>query len=527
MVTDLQAEAGGKLDFKQVEPSSREARQDLYRRFQFEPYRTTLLGGDVFYLHFVLKVGKREIPLPLPEGGDLTEASLKQMIVEGLKRAAPGFIKTVALWTPPPERSLPQPGMPPQQERPPQSFNALREQLASSYEVVPADLSSGRVSDDAEVLLLAGPSNLGEKEVRAVDQFLMRGGAVIVLDGRYRLNLSRRTLDVDPVVTGLEKSLAMWGVSVPEKLVLDERNDAFPIPVQRDLGNGIVAQDVRRLPYPFFVHVPGTAMSDNIITSALNAAVFHYASPVHARTKLEPPPPGFKPPAEADSEPPPRRVQVLMKSSEESWLQKAPNVQPDFTIFPETGFGRPKEVPAADDGPQALAVAITGGFLSTYAYDPKRLPSEKDASKPVDDEDRILRRSSPGARLVVVGSSSFVTDELLQISREAGAEHVLNNFTLVQNMVDWAVADTDILTIRSRGNHTRLLDVQPDAVGRWEWLNYGIVVLGLGIVVGINALRRRTLVPIELDARAGGAGAPPPDDPPEGSDEPKGKETQP
>jgi ABC-2 type transport system permease protein len=103
---------------------------------------------------------------------------------------------------------------------------------------------------------------------------------------------------------------------------------------------------------------------------------------------------------------------------------------------------------------------------------------------------------------------------------------VLNNFALVQNMVDWAVADTDLLSIRSRGNHTRLLDVRSDSVGRWEWLNYGIVVLGLGIVVGVNALRRRTLVPIELDARSGAAGAPP-DEPASDSDEPESKEAQP
>ena len=73
--------------------------------------------------------------------------------------------------------------------------------------------------------------------------------------------------------TGLEKALAMWGVTVVDKLILDEQNDAFPIPVQRDLGNGIIAQDVRRLPYPYFVHVPGTSMSDNIIAIAAMAFV--------------------------------------------------------------------------------------------------------------------------------------------------------------------------------------------------------------------------------------------------------------
>lgn len=534
VVTELQAEAGGKLTFRQEDPSSREARQDLYRRFQFEPYRVSPLSDQAFYLHFVLKVGKREIPL-MPSQ-EVTEASLKQMVVEGLKRAAPGFIKTVALWTPPAEQPMQQqmPGMPPRQGRPPQSFNTLRERLQGSYEVVPADLSSGSVTDDAEVLLLAGPANLGDKEQRAVDQFLMRGGAVIVLDGRYRLNLMAQSLEIDPVATGLEKVLAAWGVTVADKLVLDPRNDVFPIPVQRDLGNGIIAQDMRQLPYPFFVHVPGESMSDNIMTSALAAAVFHFASPIQMKAKLDPPPPDAPRPPESDGTPAARKVQVLLSSSDEAWLQKAPSIQPDFTIFPETGFGRPKDVPAADKGPHPLAVAITGGFPSAFADEKPPAtpdPATPDPTKP-GDGGRLLRRSPPDARLLVLGSSSFVTDELLELSQQAGADYVANNLELVQNMVDWAVADTDLLAIRSRGNHTRLLDVKPDSRGTWEWLNYGLVVLGLGIVVGMNALRRRTLVPIELDARAGGANDVPAEKP---ADEPgetiedgqKGKEAQP
>jgi hypothetical protein len=103
--------------------------------------------------------------------------------------------------------------------------------------------------------------------------------------------------------------------------------------------------------------------------------------------------------------------------------------------------------------------------------------------------------------VVVVGSSSFVTDELLELSQRAGADHVGNNLALVQNMVDWAVADTDLLSIRSRGSQTRLLEVGPDSRGKWEAINYAIVMLGLGIVVTMSVLRRRTLVPLQLEPR--------------------------
>lgn len=502
VVKEMEGQAGGKLTFRKEAPSGTQAQKALFDRYGFRPYTASMLSGQTFYLHLVLKVGKREIPLTTPQ--DVSDASYKAAIVEGLKRAAPGFIKTVALWTPPPEQAQPQmPGMPPQRPQAPQGFRTLQEKLQGSYEVVPADLSSGQVGDEVEVLILAGPASFDEKAQRAVDQFVMRGGALIVLDGRYRLNLAAQSLEVEPITTGLEKLLANWGVEVASTLIMDQQNDVFPIPVERDLGNGMIARDIQQLPYPFFVHVSSEAMGENIMTSRLAAAVMHFSSPVITR-ETAPKPADDKKGDKKAAELPPRKVEVLMTSSDNSWLQKAPQVQPDFRLFPEAGFGRPAKAAEGDAGPHALAVAITGSFDSMFGG---KKPTQALDRKPIEKEDqkdeRLIERSPPDARVVVVGSSSFVTDELLQLSDRAGADYVANNLELVQNMVDWAVADTDLLTIRSRGSHTRLLEVAPDSRGKWESINYAIVILGLGIVVTMSVLRRRTLLPIELDQRAG------------------------
>jgi ABC-2 type transport system permease protein len=73
---------------------------------------------------------------------------------------------------------------------------------------------------------------------------------------------------------------------------------------------------------------------------------------------------------------------------------------------------------------------------------------------------------------------------------------------LVQNLVDWAVADTDLLSIRSRGSVSRVLDVPEDERTRWELINYAIIALGLASVIGSSALRRRSRVAMPLDARS-------------------------
>ena len=504
---ELKAESGGTFELKTVEPDSRATQQALASKYGIEPY---VLGRQGFYLHFVLEVGKREIPLKLPE--EISDAALKQMVVDGLKRAAPGFTKTVALWTPPAEQPQQMPGMPPQQQRPqaPQSFNMLREKLGGSYQVMPANLAGGHVDDAVDVLVLAGPADLDEKSQRAVDQFLMRGGALILLDGRYRLDLSQRTVDVQPVSSGLEKLLAAWGVEVKKELILDGKNDAFPMPVDRDIG-GLVVREMRQLAYPFFVKVQRDAMSDGVITGQLAAAVFHYASPVVVKEDA-----GKKSDGKKEEEPAPRKVEVLMKSSDGAWTEKTPKVQPDFALHPGSGFGRPDKVEKADAGPHALAVAITGSFPSAFGKTEDK-PEEKkdDAGKPPDaegaDEDkdeRLLGRSPPDARLVVVGSSSFVSDELLELSSQAGSDYVVNNVELLQNMVDWSVADTDLLAIRSRGSHTRILEIEEGARGKWEWANYGLMALALAVVVALTILRQRAQEPMALDPRPAGAAAP-------------------
>jgi ABC-2 type transport system permease protein len=515
VAAELKEESGGTFELKSVVPDSRATQQALYKKYGFEPFAVSALSREGFYLHFVLQVGKREIPLLPPQ--EITDAALKQMVVDGLKRAAPGFTKTVAVWTPPAEQPPQMPGMPPQQQqRPqaPQSFNMLGEKLRGSYQVVPANLAGGHVDDEVDVLVLAGPADLDDKSQRAVDQFVMRGGALILLDGRYRLDLSQRTVDVQPVSSGLEKMLEAWGVEVKKELILDGKNDAFPMPVDRDIG-GLVVREMRQLAYPFFVKVQRDAMSDGVITGQLAATVFHYASPVVVKQEDG----KKKTDGKEEDQPAPRKVEVLMKSSDGAWTEKTPRVQPDFALHPGSGFGRPDKVEKADAGPHALAVAITGSFPSAFAADAKAAdkPGEKpdESGKPPDadgaddkKDERLLGRSPADTRLVVVGSSSFVSDELLELSSQAGSDYVANNVELLQNMVDWSVADTDLLAIRSRGSHTRILEIEEGARGKWEWANYGLMALALAVVVALTILRQRAQEPMALDPRPAGGAAP-------------------
>ena len=91
----------------------------------------------------------------------------------------------------------------------------------------------------------------------------------------------------------------------------------------------------------------------------------------------------------------------------------------------------------------------------------------------------VIEASPDTARLVVIGSSEFLTDMVFQISGSMSGDRYLNSLQLLQNAVDWSVEDLDLLGIRARGASARVL--KPMAAGDqtvWEVLNYGIALAG-------------------------------------------------
>jgi ABC-2 type transport system permease protein len=504
---EIEKQSNGKFVFQAVVPDTQEKQQELQRKYGIKPFAASLFSSDRFYLHILLKVGDRLAQVS--PGEQMTEAELRSGIEAALRRAAPGFLKTVGLVTPPAE-SMPQmnPMMPQQPPRPPQSFELLERRLGENYTVQPVSLDTGKVDDGVDVLLLAGPEKLGDKAQRAVDQFLMRGGSVVLLAGKYRLDIGMGGgLAVKQVSSGLDKLLETWGARVQNKLVLDQRSDSFPVPVMRSLG-GLRVQEIQLIPYPFFVRVERDRMSEgSIITQGLPAITLHWSSPLEAVETGKKDAAGKdgkaagKSAAEEASE---VKREVLLSSGEESWLQEDSNVQPDFERYPERGFSRPAAGEGVYDA-RPLAMVLTGTFASHFRGEADKKaepPADKGSADKPERPERLLTRSVPNARLAVVGSSSFVSDEVLNLAQQTQSGEARSNLQFVENLVDWAVADVDLLEIRSSGSFARTLSVAEDARSKWEYINYGLAILALGLVMGWNAYRRRTLAPMTLDPRA-------------------------
>ncbi len=477
LLKELESRSDGRFSFSVQDPGADPAlAQQIAERFGFQPLVIGLLDSTPFYFYLALESGERAEPVPLPES--LDKAGLQRAIEAGIKRFAPGVLRTLAIYTPP--AAAPNPfGGPPQGA----AYNLLQESLRQGFELRDTDLSSGQVPEDADLLLILGPEDLDTKQQFAIDQFLMQGGTVLVAASSFHVDLGGGTISARPQSTGLEDWLGHQGLGLAPLLVLDPQNTPFPIPVQRNLG-GFVVEEIQTLDYPYFPDVrPDGLDAESGITANLGQITMNWSSPIQVNPEGQ----------EG------RTLARLIQSSERAWTSDSTNMQPDFDAHGPLGFPKGEDL-----GPKVLAVAVEGRFRSPFAGKPSPLlPETKPDDKPaaVADPDSADREesgdeaaddpkkpvisgvieSSPGsARLILIGSSAFATDTAISLANEATQSRYLKPIELIQNAVEWSLEDRGLLALRGRGQFSRLLE----PVGRegrmfYEYLNYALALGGL------------------------------------------------
>jgi len=487
----IASESNGKFTYDVVnpdDPDSPVTREQLYQEYEIRPFATSLFSNESYYLHMVLRVGDEE--QVIYPSGEMTEADIRSSIENSLKRLSPGFLQVVGLSTPSTE---PQQNMMGQMQQPISSWQQVRQSLAQEYEVRSVDLSSGQIPTEVDVLVLIGPEGMTDKERFAVDQYLMRGGAVVAAAGNYGIQVDpmQGGLGLKPLDGTLRDMLAHYGVNVEQSLVMDPQNEPFPVQTTRNVG-GAQVREIQAIDYPFFVDIRQDGMaSDSPIVSNLPAVTLNWASPIVVDEEKN-----------AD-----REVMTLLQSSPESWTRTETNIQPDFEAYPQLGF------PVGGERERhALAVSLQGSFDSFFADKPSPFEAESSPEEGESSEQAGTPTPAPPAsslgtieaspetsRLVVIGSVEFVDDIVFDLSSSLTQDRYLNSLQLLQNCVAWCTEDLELLSIRSRGTQTRVLAPLTDREQSfWEGANYVVALLALVVIGIVWNSRRRNETPMEL-----------------------------
>ena len=473
-LAELKKRAGDKLEivFRDPDADGGELARQLEADYGFRPMAVSLLDEDSFWFYMTLEDGRQVVQIPLPESLDAN--GIKRGMDAAIKRFSTGFLKTVALLAPGSGSSF-MPGG--------KRLDWLRDTLKEEYNVISTELKDGRVPDEADLLLVVSPESIDDKQLFAIDQFLMQGGSVILATAPFDVSM-RGALTARRQETKLLDWLRHHGIELQQSMVLDPRNAAFPIPVDRRIG-GFVVRETQMVDYPYFIDVRRDGIEqESGLAAGIDQVTLTWASPVTLNADIN-----------KD-----RNTVRLLQSSEQSWTSDSLDIQPDFRRHGPLGFA-----PGEQRGRQTLAVLVEGRFDSYFRDRPSPLAAavkdepadagqdedaDKDEQQPV--IERVIEHSPDAARIILFASNSFLTDEMLDLAASGLGTRYLNPVELVLNAIDWSLEDRGLLSIRGRAQYSRTLDpMDQEQRVFWEYLNYGLALAGLLLVALLRMAARR------------------------------------
>lgn len=457
-----------KVNFLDPDADGGKLGEQIGTDYGFKPMSTSLLSNERFYFYLTLAQGDQIVQVPLD---DLSGASFERNFAAAVKRFANGFTKTVAWVGSTPDYDPHGMGNSAKQ------FNQLEQFLGEELNIQREDLSDGSVSGQADILFLAAPKALDEKQLFAVDQFLMQGGTVIAATSPYAANISQRNLSLQRQDSGLTNWLKHHGISIEPKLVMDKQNVPFPIPVSRNLG-GFSVQEMRMLDYPYFIDVRGPGLNpDNVITANLPQSTLAWASPISVDTDKQKS----------------RNVIELLHSSDKSWLSDNTNIMPQLTANGVVPY-----VPEGEQKSHLLGVIVKGHFESFFAgkespllkkAESNTVQTDQNATQTINDKPTtigsVISKSPDSARLIIFSSNDFISDPVISMAGAASGGQYLGSLQLIANTFDWVLEDEGLSTIRARSNFNRTLPAMEESTRTfWEYFNYGLALFAL-LMVGL------------------------------------------
>jgi len=246
LVREFESYAGGHLRVEIVDPSKsdelkKQAEDAGVRKIQFQAADASKIELREGYLGMVIEIGSKTERLPSVAGVSTLEYDLVRRVAKMTRKNA---VK-VAWQVNDPYGGMDIPGMP----RPPSAdahspgtdLRNIDQELKQEYETTTVDLKS-KVPDEVKALVLCNADALTDVQKFHLDQYLMRGGGVVVMaDGTQPMNMGgmggmggrgaspfMRT----PNEKLQDEFLSHYGVKISKDLILDRVCLPVPMSVQ-------------------------------------------------------------------------------------------------------------------------------------------------------------------------------------------------------------------------------------------------------------------------------------------------------
>lgn len=344
--------------------------------------------------------------------------------------------------------------------------------LSDYYQVDRVDLSRQQGSlEDYRTLVVAKPREAFSKEAKyRLDQYLMRGGSILWLIDRIRINMDSLRVSPTTMATisrlNLNDQLFKYGVRINPDLVRDVQCAIIPV------NTAYQGDQPQFSPSPWTYFPLLSSPNNHPVNKNLNMIRTRFISSIDTL----PGQPGVN-------------KQILLTSSENSQRVQAPTMvdlgevagKPDPRAFPQQHL--------------ITGVLLEGEFESVFT---NRFTSDLEQSTGM----RLREKSSP-ASMIVLSDGDMIRNEVKHqpngtmispLGYDKYTRQTYGNKTFLMNCIHYLANKEGLIGIRAKEVKMRLLDKNRVASERvkWQVVNVGLPIL-LIVVFGLvkNYMRRR------------------------------------
>ncbi|WP_338236268.1 gliding motility-associated ABC transporter substrate-binding protein GldG [Persicobacter diffluens] len=336
------------------------------------------------------------------------------------------------------------------------ALDGLQQALKDDYDLTFIKNMS-ELSNYHALMMIRPQQHFSDREQYIIDQFVMRGGKLLVFGESFEINTD--SLRTDGSAFALQKDLGVadllfkWGVKVQPNIIQDLNAGTYPI-VTGNMGD---QPQIQLMPFPYYPLI--NVFGKNPMVNNLDAVKTAYVSPLDT-VKVK----GVQKTA-------------LMYSSPYSRKVTAP------VLIELTNMRGQIDPQKFNQGPIPIAYLLEGNFQSIYKN--RFLPAFADQVN--------FKKESAHNAIVVVGDADILINEVNPQSGEPVALGVdpfsrqdFANADFVRNTLNYLLDENGIIIARNKSVKIRPLDKVKVLEEKlfWQVLNIGFPVL-LILIFGI------------------------------------------
>ena len=393
-----------------------------------------LPSGDEAYLGAVFLAGSKEATIPYidPRREEFLEYDISEALVKLEQETKP----KLAIYS----------SLPISQQSPGGDFGQTSQEwafvtaLRDFFEVIVIDDQPTNIAQDVNIFILMHPKQLSESFEFAIDQFVMRGGRLLLmLDSFSRTDLASNSQNamlnngqLPTAKSKLDRLLNHWGLTFHSEVMVGDP--------MRSTRISTVGQPID---YPYFLSLTQEELNkEQTITANLKQILL--AESGHFTFE--------KPAFELEFEP---LIQTTESSGSASTNMAAYLSPIDLA----------KQL-SKDRDQKALAGVVKGKFTSAYSKVPEG----------VENKEEFISKSETENAVVVIGDIDFISDnnavERLRFLNQIVVRPRNDNLNLVLNTAEFLGGNPDLISIRSSGRiqrpFTKVRELQIAAGEKWK-----------------------------------------------------------